>query len=68
MAEVDYAAGSYNIGGFSRFTALDTPDKVLDFTARVTDGDGDTATASWHIGVDGTGGNDDGLVSGVSVI
>jgi hypothetical protein len=68
MAEVDYAAGSYNIGGFSRFTALDTPDKVLDFTARVTDGDGDTATASWHIGVDGTGVNDDGLVSGVSVI
>lgn len=67
MAEVDYATGSYNIGGFSRFTALDTPDQDLLFTARVTDGDGDTATASWHVGVDGTGVYDNGIVSGVVV-
>ena len=67
MAEVDYTTGSYNIGGFSRFTALDTPDQDLLFTARVTDGDGDTATASWHVGVDGTGVYDNGIVSGVVV-
>jgi hypothetical protein len=33
----------------------------------VTDGDGDTDVATWSIGIDGTGVNDDNLVSGVLI-
>ena len=66
MAQVIYEAGSYNIGGFNIFQALDTPDQKFDFTAQVKDGDGDTATASWSVGVDGTGSYHDGHVLGVA--
>ena len=59
--------GKFDIGGFGFFQGNDTPDQVLDFTARVTDGDGDYDEVSWKIGIDGTGAFDDNLVSGVIV-
>jgi hypothetical protein len=67
MSQVIYETGSYNIGGFNVFQSVATPDQKLDFTARATDGDGDFASDSWSIGIDGTGINDDGLVSGVVI-
>jgi len=48
-------AGKFDIGGFGFFQGNDTPDQQLDFTARVTDGDGDYDEASWSVGIDGTG-------------
>jgi len=60
-------AGKFDIGGFGFLQGNDTPDQVLDFTAQVTDGDGDYATASWKVGIDGTGIYDDNLVSGVII-
>src|SRR5262249_31581216 len=45
--------------------AQPTPDQKLDFVARATDGDGDFKTASFSIGIDGTGSFDDGQVPGV---
>jgi hypothetical protein len=56
-------AGKFDIGGFGFFQGNDTPDQVLDFTAKVTDGDGDYDEASWKVGIDGTGIFDDGIVS-----
>jgi hypothetical protein len=60
-------AGKFDIGGFGLSEAQPTPDQMLEFTATVTDGDGDTASASWKIGIDGTGAFDDNLVSGVII-
>jgi hypothetical protein len=61
-AVVQHVSGSYDIGGFNLLQAQPTPDQFLEFTAQVTDGDGDTALDSWSIGIDGTGSFDDGAV------
>ena len=60
-------AGKFDIGGFGFNQGNDTPDQKLDFTAQVTDGDGDFGTASWSVGIDGTGIHDDNEVSGVII-
>ena len=56
------------IGGVGLVQGNDTPDQFLTFTAEVTDGDGDTSSASWDIGIDGTGQYHDGEVSGIDII
>src|SRR5207244_292647 len=58
-------AGKFDIGAFAVIQAQPTPDQKLDFVARATDGDGDFKTASFSIGIDGTGIYDDGQVAGV---
>jgi len=60
-------AGKFDVGGFDITQSQPTPDQKLDFVAKATDGDGDFVTASFSIGIDGTGIFDDGLVSGVLV-
>lgn len=55
-------AGKFDIGGFGFVQGNDTPDQVLDFTATVTDGDGDSSEASWKVGIDGTGIYDNNIV------
>jgi hypothetical protein len=60
-------AGKFDIGAFAITQAQPTPDKKLDFVVKVTDGDGDSSTAGFSIGIDGTGVNDDGIVAGVPV-
>jgi hypothetical protein len=58
---------TFDIGGFSLIQAQPTPDEVLDFAARISDADGDTATSNtFRIGIDGTGVNDDNHVVGVN--
>jgi hypothetical protein len=64
---VEGVAGKFDIGGFGATVANPTPDQKLDFVAKVTDGDGDSNTAGFSIGIDGTGIFDDGLVGGVVV-
>jgi hypothetical protein len=64
---IEGVAGKFDIGGFGFLEVNETPDQKLDFTAQVTDGDGDTDTASWSIGIDGTGSFDDNQVSGVVI-
>jgi hypothetical protein len=57
-------AGKFDIGGFGFSQGNDTPDQQLEFTAQVTDGDGDTGVPdTWTIGIDGTGVFDDGIIS-----
>jgi len=56
-------AGKFDIGGFDITQAQATPDQKLDFVVKVTDGDGDTNTAGFSVGIDGTGNNDDGIVT-----
>ena len=58
-------AGKFDIGSFGSTQAQPTPDQVLEFLAKVTDFDGDSATAGFKIGIDGTGIFDDGSVLGV---
>jgi hypothetical protein len=60
-------AGKFDIGGFGTTQAAPTADQKLDFVAKATDGDGDSATAGFSIGIDGTGNFDDGVVGGVSL-
>jgi hypothetical protein len=62
---IEDVAGKFDIGGFAITQAQPTPDQKLDFVARATDGDGDFKTASFSIGIDGTGINHDGHVVGV---
>jgi hypothetical protein len=62
---IEGVAGKFDIGGFSISQPQPTPDQKLDFVARATDGDGDFKTASFSIGIDGTGVNHDGHVAGV---
>jgi hypothetical protein len=64
---VEGVAGKWDIGGFGTTQGAPTPDQVLNFVAKVTDGDGDSATDNFSIGIDGTGIYDDGQVGGVSV-
>ena len=67
MALVEGFSGKFDIGGFNIIERQDIEDTVLEFTAQVKDGDNDTATSSWKIGIDGTGDFNDNLVSGVIV-
>jgi hypothetical protein len=60
---IQAVAGKFDIGGFGTTQAVPTPDQQLDFVAKVVDGDGDSSTASFSIGIDGTGIYDDGVVT-----
>ncbi|MFL6787478.1 MAG: DUF5801 repeats-in-toxin domain-containing protein [Sphingomicrobium sp.] len=60
-------AGKFDVGRFGSFESHETPDQLLSFTAQVADGDGDAATDSWNIGIDGTGTYDDNSVSGIII-
>jgi hypothetical protein len=64
---VSGVSGKFDVGRFGSFESHETPDQVLEFTAQVVDGDGDTASDTWKIGIDGTGSFDDNLVSGVVI-
>jgi hypothetical protein len=55
-------AGKFDVGGFGVVQSNPIPDQKLDFVVRVVDGDGDSDTASFSIGIDGTGIFDDGVV------
>jgi hypothetical protein len=63
-------AGKFDIGQFEISQPQPTPDEKLDFTAQIADFDGDTDSASFSIGIDGTGIgiNDDDQVLGVNPI
>ena len=65
-AKVEWVFGSYDIGGFNLLQTQPTPDQMFEFTAQATDGDGDFVSDSWKVGIDGTGPNDDGAVTGVA--
>ena len=49
---------TFDIGGFSLIQAQPAPDEKLDFTVQIADADGHTNSASFSIGIDGTGVND----------
>ena len=49
---VEGVAGKFDIGGFGTTQAQPTPDQMLDFVAKVTDGDGDSDTAGFSIGIE----------------
>lgn len=61
-------SGKFDVGRFGFLQGQDTPDQLLEFTARVTDGDNDFASDGWAIGIDGTGIYDDNVVAGISII
>jgi nucleoside-diphosphate-sugar epimerase len=65
---IDDVAGKFGTGGFGAVQAQPTPDQKLDFVAKVLDGDGDSGTSGFSVGIDGTGPFDDGLVSGVALV
>ena len=56
-------AGKFDIGEFSISQAQPTPDELLDFTAQIVDFDGDTASADFSVGIDGTGDFDNDIVN-----
>ncbi|WP_027166202.1 hypothetical protein [Mesorhizobium sp. WSM3224] len=56
---------TFDIGGFSLSQAQPAPDEKLDFTVQIADFDGDTASDSFSIGIDGTGIFNDNHVEGV---
>ncbi|MCJ7420202.1 hypothetical protein, partial [Sphingomicrobium astaxanthinifaciens] len=58
--------GKFDIGAFGTLEPPLIPDLVLDFAAKATDGDLDSAIASWSVGIDGTGIFDDGVVAGIA--
>ena len=60
-------AGEFDIGEFSISQAQPTPDELLDFTAQIADFDGDTASADFSVGIDGTGDFDNDLVAGITL-
>jgi hypothetical protein len=57
---------TFDIGGFSLVQAQPAPDEKLDFTVQIADADGDTTSASFSIGIDGTGTFDNNHVDGVN--
>jgi hypothetical protein len=69
ISATDGVAGNdnntFDIGGFGLTQAQPAPDEKLDFTVQIADADGDTASDSFSIGIDGTGVNDDNHVEGV---
>ena len=56
---------TFDIGGFGLVQTQPAPDEKLDFTVQITDFDGDTASDSFSIGIDGTGIFNDNPVAGV---
>ena len=52
---IEEVAGKYDLGGFNIQLQQPTPDQKLDFTVQIADADGDTASDSFSIGIDGTG-------------
>ncbi|TIU88335.1 MAG: hypothetical protein E5W03_06285 [Mesorhizobium sp.] len=56
---------TFDIGGFGLSQAQPAPDEKLDFTVQIADFDGDTASDSFSIGIDGTGIFNDNHVEGV---
>ncbi|MCL6698608.1 DUF5801 domain-containing protein [Sphingomonas sp. NSE70-1] len=62
MALVEGVAGKFDIGGFNIIERQDIPDNELAFEVTVTDGDGDTASDDFTIGIDGTGQYDNGII------
>jgi len=56
---------TFDIGGFALTQAQPAPDEKLDFTVQIADADGDTANATFSVGIDGTGINDNDHVLGV---
>ncbi len=64
--QLEHEAGQFDVGKVFIFQGNDTPDQKLDFTVKVTDGDGDSATSGFSVGIDGTGSFDDGSVAGVT--
>ncbi|AZN98371.1 hypothetical protein EJ066_15015 [Mesorhizobium sp. M9A.F.Ca.ET.002.03.1.2] len=71
ISNADGIAGNdnntFDIGGFGLAQTQPAPDEKLDFTVQIADADGDTASDSFSIGIDGTGIFDDGLVDGVVI-
>ncbi|WP_287375626.1 hypothetical protein [Mesorhizobium sp.] len=71
ISDTDLVAGNdnntFDIGGFGLVQTQPAPDEKLDFTVQIADADGDTASDSFSIGIDGTGIFDDGLVDGVVI-
>jgi hypothetical protein len=61
-------SGKFDVGRFGFLEGQDTPDQLFEFTAKVTDGDLDIDSASWKVGIDGTGVFDDDQVAGLSII
>jgi T1SS-143 domain-containing protein len=66
LIESASVASQFDIGRFGISQPQPTPDQVLDFTVQIADGDGDTASDSFAIGIDGTGMFDDNHVDGVN--
>ncbi|CAN7334059.1 beta strand repeat-containing protein [Mesorhizobium caraganae] len=56
---------TFDIGGFGLSQAQPAPDEKLDFTVQIADFDGDTASDTFSIGIDGTGIFNDNHVEGV---
>jgi hypothetical protein len=63
---LENVAGQFDVGRFTISQPQPTPDEKLDFTVRIGDSDGDTASSSFSIGIDGTGPFDDNKVVGVN--
>ena len=56
---------TFDIGGFAISEPQPTPDLKLDFTVKITDEDGDSATDDFSVGIDGTGIYDNDDVIGI---
>ncbi|RJT41254.1 hypothetical protein D3227_05440 [Mesorhizobium waimense] len=71
ISNADGIAGNdnntFDIGGFGLSQTQPAPDEKLEFTVQITDADGDTASDSFSIGIDGTGIFDDNHVDGVVI-
>jgi hypothetical protein len=61
---VQAEGGKFDVGLFGFQEAQQIPDQLLDFTVTATDGDGDTASDSFQVGVDGD--NDGQITNPVS--
>ena len=64
---IEGVAGKFDIGAFEVNQPQPTPDEKLDFTVQIADFDGDTASATFSVGIDGTGIFDDDQVAGLLV-
>ena len=62
---IENVGGQFDIGLFGISQPQETNDQKLDFTVQIADGDGDTDTANFSIGIDG---NHDGTVAGVLIV
>ncbi|MGY8637511.1 DUF5801 repeats-in-toxin domain-containing protein [Bradyrhizobium sp. 14AA] len=51
---------TFDIGGFSLVQSQPAPDEKLDFTVQIADADGDTASSSFSVGIDG---NHNGVIT-----